>query len=61
MLNQVSLEDRIEIKSLLNTLKKHSPKKEVNQKNPGNKSPKHIVETVKGEEAKELHRLNFPC
>ena len=61
MLDQVSLEDRMRLSLLSNALKKHSPKKEVNQKNPGNKSPKHIVETVKGEEAKELHRLNFPC
>ena len=53
MLDQVSLEDRMRISLLSNMLKKHSPKKEVNTKQPGNKSPKQVTEVVKKEKKRK--------
>merc|ERR1712242_486853 len=53
MLDQVTLEDRMRISLLSNMLKKHSPKKEVNTKAPGNKSPKQSNEVVKKEKKRK--------
>ena len=56
MLDQVSLEDRMRISLLSNMLKKHSPKKEVTTKTPGNKSPKQTAEVVKKEKKRKTSK-----